>query len=144
MAGGHNQYAPMAGLMELREQIARQVEAGYGLAVDPETQITITLGATEGIFSAIQAMVAPGEEAILFDPSYDSYDPAVRLAGGRSIRIPLQPPDFPYDWQRVREAISDRTRLLIFNSPHNPSCTAATSEDLDELASAIRGRDIFL
>jgi methionine aminotransferase len=144
MAAGHNQYAPMGGVMELKEQIARKLAATYGRQFDPVSQITVTLGATEGIYSAIQAVVAAGDDVIMFDPSYDSYDPAVRLAGGRSIRIPLQPPDFRYDWDLIRHAITDRTRLVLFNSPHNPSCTAATSEDLAQLAAAIRGRDILV
>lgn len=144
MAAGHNQYAPMAGVMELKEEIARKLAATYRAKFDPVSQITVTLGATEGIYSAVQAVVAAGDDVVMFDPSYDSYDPAVRLAGGRSIRIPLQPPDFRYDWDRIRAAITDRTRLVIFNSPHNPSCTAASSQDHEQLAAAIRGRDILV
>ena len=144
MKQGHNQYAPMEGLMSLRERIAQKLSMSYGLAVDPETQVTVTLGATEAIYSAIQAVVGPGDEVIMFDPSYDSYDPAVRLAGARSIRIPLMPPEFQYDWDRVRGAINERTRLILFNTPHNPACTAATAEDLNTLADVIRGRDILV
>ena len=144
MRQGHNQYAPMEGLPELRERIARKLEASYGGAFDPHAQITVTLGATEAIFSTVQAVVGPGEEAIAFDPAYDSYEPAVRLAGGRCIRLPLMPPDFRYDWDRVQEAITARTRLILFNSPHNPACTAATRTDLDHLAACLRGRDIVV
>ncbi|HEY6922253.1 MAG TPA: methionine aminotransferase [Steroidobacteraceae bacterium] len=144
MKQGHNQYAQMEGLMSLRERIAQKLSVSYGLKVDPETQVTVTLGATEAIYSAIQAVVGPGDEVIMFDPSYDSYDPAVRLAGARSIRIPLMPPEFLYDWDRVRGAINDRTRLILFNSPHNPACTAATTEDIETLANVIRGRDILV
>ena len=144
MKQGHNQYAPMEGLMSLRERIAQKLSMSYGLKVDPETQVTVTLGATEAIYSAIQAVVGPGDEVIMFDPSYDSYDPAVRLAGARSIRISLMPPGFRYDWDRVRGAINERTRLILFNSPHNPACTAATTEDLNTLADVIRGRDILV
>ena len=144
MSQGHNQYAPMEGLMTLRERIAQKLFMSYGLKVDPESQVTVTLGATEAIYSSIQAVVGPGDEVIMFDPSYDSYDPAVRLAGGRSIRIPLLPPGFRYDWDRVRSAINERTRLILFNSPHNPACTAASSEDLNTLADVIRGRDILI
>jgi len=144
MAQGHNQYAPMEGLPILRQRIAQKLSLSYGLQVDPDSQITVTLGATEAIYSAIQAVVGPGDEAIAFDPAYDSYEPAVRLAGGRCIRLPLMPPGFRYDWDRVRAAIGDRTRLVLFNSPHNPACTAATSEDLDALADVIRGRDILV
>jgi methionine aminotransferase len=144
MRQGHNQYAPMEGVPELRERIAHKLAASYGGSFDPQSQITITLGATESIYSAVQAVVGPGEEAIAFDPSYDSYEPAVRLAGGRCIRLPLTPPDFRYDWDRVRDTVTPRTRLILFNTPHNPACTAATAADLDELAAIIRGRDILV
>lgn len=130
--------------MDLRLRIAQKLLASYGLQVDPESQITVTLGATEAIYSAIQAVVAPGDEVIAFDPAYDSYEPAVRLAGGRCIRLPLLPPGFRYDWDQVRAAINDRTRLVLFNSPHNPACTAASAEDLDALADVIRGHDIYV
>lgn len=145
MAQGHNQYAPMEGVPELRERIALKLAASYpGLKADPQSQITVTLGATEAIFSAIQATIGTGEEAIAFDPAYDSYEPAVRLAGGRCIRLPLVPPDFRYDWDAVRAAINDRTRLVLFNSPHNPACTAASLDDLNALADVIRGRNIYV
>src|SRR6202048_1075341 len=97
MSQGHNQYAPMEGLMSLRERIADQLFMRYALKGDPDSQVTVTLGGTEAIYSAIQAVVGPGDEAIMFDPSYDSYDPAVRLAGGHCIRLPLMPPGFRYD-----------------------------------------------
>ena len=144
MRAGHNQYAPMEGLMELREGIARKLASIYGLTFDPNCEITVTLGATEAIYCGIQALAGPGDEVIAFDPAYDSYEPAVRLAGARCVRLPLSPPDFRYDWDRVRKSITARTRLILFNSPHNPACTAATSADLDELAAAIRGRDIVV
>ena len=136
MSAGHNQYAPMEGLPVLRERIAAKLRSSYGRSFDPEEEITITLGATEGIYSAIQAVVGAGDEAIAFDPAYDSYEPAVRLAGGRCLRLPLQQPGFTYDWERVRAAITPRTRLVLFNSPHNPACTAAAAADLDALAEA--------
>jgi len=144
MRQGHNQYAPMEGVPELRERIARKLAASYGGEFDPQSQITVTLGATEAIFCAVQATVGAGEEAIAFDPAYDSYEPAVRLAGGRCIRLPLMPPDFRYDWDRVRSAITPRTRLILFNTPHNPACTAATAADLEELAAITRERDIVV
>lgn len=144
MRSGHNQYAPMEGLSQLRERIAAQLSACYGLDADPEGEITVTLGATEAIYSAIQATVGPGDEAIAFDPAYDSYEPAVRLAGGRCVRLPLEPPDFRYDWDRVRAALNERTRLVLLNSPSNPACTLATAADLEALAQAIRGRDILV
>lgn len=142
MHAGHNQYAPMEGVIALREQIARKLKLGYDISVDPEPEITVTVGATEALYSAIQAVVAPGDEVIVFDPAYDSYEPAVRLAGGRCVRIALEPPAFRYDWDRVRSALTQRTRLVIVNSPHNPSCTTATSGDLDALAGLIRDRPI--
>src|ERR1700730_15932347 len=120
MAAGHNQYAPMEGSAELRAQIARKIATCYGTRVDPEGDITITLGATEALYSVIQATVGPGDDVVIFDPSYDSYEPAVRLAGARAMRLPLQLPGFLYDWDRVAAAITPRTRLIIINSPHNP------------------------
>ncbi|MHB8811816.1 MAG: methionine aminotransferase [Steroidobacteraceae bacterium] len=144
MRQGHNQYAPMEGVPELRESIARKLAASYGGEFDPQSHITVTLGATEAIYSAVQAVIGSGDEAIAFDPAYDSYAPAVRLAGGRCIRLPLMPPEFGYDWDRVRAAVTARTRLILFNTPHNPACTAATAADLDALAAIIRGRDIVV
>src|SRR5689334_20488417 len=131
MTEGRNQYAPMEGVIELRDQIARKLELSYGVRPNPECDITITLGATEAIYCAVQALVGAGEEAIVFDPSYDSYDPAVRLAGATCVHIPLQPPSFRYDWDRVAAAITERTRLIMINSPLNPACTIASRQDLD-------------
>lgn len=142
MRTGHNQYAPMEGVPALRERIAAKIRALYRRDVDPETEITVTLGATEAIYSGIQAVAANGDEVIVFDPAYDVYEPAVRLAGARCIRLPLLPPDFRYDWDRVRAALSPRTRLILLNSPHNPTCAVATTADLQSLAEVIRGRDI--
>ena len=139
---GHNQYAPMEGSRALREQIAAKIERCYGCRPDPIAQITVTCGATEALYDAIQTVVGPGEEAVIFDPAYDVYEPAVRLAGGRCIRIPMTPPVFAYDWDRVRRVISDRTRLIIINSPQNPSCTLARRADLDQLAALVRDRPI--
>jgi methionine aminotransferase len=144
MVAGYNQYAPMEGSAELRTQIARKIEHCYGHTPDPEAEITITLGATEALYSVIQATVGPADEVIMFDPAYDSYDPAVRLAGAHSVRLPLLLPDFRYDWDRVRAAITPRTRLIIINSPHNPACTVTSAADLDALAAAIDGRDILV
>jgi methionine aminotransferase len=144
MRGGHNQYAPMEGLASLRERIAAKLKLSYGLERDPESEITVTLGATEAIYSAIQAAVGAGDEVIAFDPAYDSYEPAVALAGARCIRIPLSQPGFRYDWERVRQALTARTRLVLFNSPHNPACTAALGTDLEALADLIRGRDTLV
>ena len=139
---GRNQYAPMEGVVELREQICAKLERSYGRRFDPQTEVTVTCGGTEALYDAIQAVVGPGDEAIIFDPAYDAYDPAVRLAGGRCIRITLTPPAFRFDWDEVRRALSDRTRLIIINSPQNPSCTVADAGDLDALAALVRDRPI--
>jgi methionine transaminase len=144
MRAGFNQYAPMEGTVSLREAIATKLRLYYGLERDPLSEITVTLGATEAIYSAIQAAVGPGDEVITFDPAYDSYEPAVRLAGARCIRLALGQPGFRYDWDRVRSALSARTRLIIFNSPHNPACVTASAADLEALAALIRDRDILV
>jgi methionine aminotransferase len=142
IAEGRNQYAPMEGTLELREQISNKLEVCYQRRFDPSTEITVTCGGTEALYDAIQSTVGPGDEAIIFDPAYDSYEPAVRLAGARCLRIALAPPAFRFDWDEVRRNLSDRTRLIIINSPQNPSCTVATREDLDQLAACIRDRPI--
>ena len=141
---GHNQYAPMAGLAELREQIALKVQRSYARRVDPVSEVTVVPGATEAIFCVIMASVGPGDEVILFDPSYDSYEPSVRLAGGQAVRIALQPPDFRIDWQRVREALSPRTRLIVINTPHNPTGTVLDGADLDALEDILQSSDVLL
>src|SRR6201999_2576544 len=110
MRAGHNQYAPMTGVPALREIVAERLQARYGTPFDAEHEITITLGATEAIFSSIQALIGPGDEALVFDPAYDSYEPAIELAGGRCVHIPLEAPHFGYDWQRVAAACNERTR----------------------------------
>jgi methionine aminotransferase len=144
MRQGYNQYAPMPGVPRLREAIARKLERRYAIKADTELEITVTLGATEAIFSSVLALVGPGEEAVVFDPSYDSYDPAVTLAGARCVHVPLEPPHFRYDWDRVRAAITARTRLLIINSPLNPGCTCLTAADMQALIDLTRQHDIRL
>lgn len=141
---GHNQYAPMAGLPALREQVALKTLALYGRAVDPETEVTITSGATEALFSAIEAVVQPGDEVLCLDPAYDAYDPAIRLAGGQPVHVPLTPPDFAVDWDRVRAAVTPRTRLLILNSPHNPTGAVLSPADVAELTALVSGSRILL
>lgn len=144
LAAGHNQYAPMTGLPRLREQVALKVAGLYGRAVSAESEVTIVPGATEAIFCAVQALIRPGDEAIVLDPCYDSYEPSVQLAGGHCVHVPLNLPDFSVDWQRLRDAITPRTRLIFINSPHNPSGALLSRADLDQLATLIRGREIYL
>ena len=141
---GHNQYAPMAGLPALREQVAIKVASLYGRQASPDTEITISPGATQAIFCAIQSVIRPGDEVIVFDPCYDSYEPSVELAGGTCIHQPLSLPSFSIDWTKLAEAITPRTRMIVLNSPHNPSGSLIDMDDLDRLASLIRGRDIYL
>lgn len=141
---GNNQYAPMAGIPELREQIAQKTLALYGRRVDPESEITITSGATEGLFSAIETFVRPGDEVIMFDPAYDSYEPAVTLAGGRSVHIPLRSPDFSVDWDRVADALNPSTTMIVLNTPHNPTGAALDEHDIHALAEIVRNTDILL
>ncbi|HEX3848189.1 MAG TPA: methionine aminotransferase [Steroidobacteraceae bacterium] len=142
VAEGHNQYAPMEGVVGLREQIALKLQQSYGRRFDPHAEITVTCGGTEALYDAIQSVVAAGDEVIIFDPAYDAYEPAIRLAGGRCVRIALAPPAFRFDWDEVRRKLSDRTRLIVINSPQNPSCTVAGADDLDALAASIRDRPI--
>ncbi len=139
VAAGRNQYAPMAGIPRLREQIALAIERSYGVAVDPESEITVTSGATEGLFDAVAAVVRPGDEVIVLDPAYDAYEPAVLLQGGRAIHVPLRSHDFSVDWQRVADALTPRTRLLILNFPHNPTGAVLAPGDLATLADVLSG-----
>lgn len=140
---GHNQYAPMAGVAVLREQLAQSIAQIYGATLCPEQHITITPGATQALFCAIQALVGSGDEVIVFDPCYDSYAPAVRLAGGRTVHVPLSS-DFSYDWQAFSAALSPRTRLVIINSPHNPSGATISHADLNQLAQLTEKQGIYI
>ncbi len=136
LRGGHNQYAPMAGVPSLRAAIAAKVLALYARQVDPDREVTVTSGATEAIFCAAQAVIHPGDEAIVLDPCYDSYEPAVTMAGGRTIHVPMTF-DFRPDWARIRAAITPRTKLLFLNSPHNPSGSVLAAHDLVALAELV-------
>jgi len=140
----YHQYALMPGSMPLRTAIAAKLAAMYDVAADPVAEITVTSGATEAIFDAIQAVVRRDDEVIVFDPCYDSYEPSITLAGGRAIHLPLTQPDFAIDWERLRAALNDRTRLVIVNSPHNPSGALLGRADLDRLAEALRPYDCYL
>lgn len=144
MRAGHNQYPPMTGVAALRQAIAEKSLRVYGAQVDPDTEITVTSGATEALFNAIHAVVRPGEEVIVLDPAYDSYEPAIELAGARAVHVPLDPQTFAVDWGRVQAAITPRTRLLLINSPHNPTGAMLAHDDLVAIADLLRGTDIFL
>jgi methionine transaminase len=141
---GFNQYSPMTGVPKLRQQIALKVAQLYGRTVCPDQEVTVVPGATEGIYCAITACIRPGDEVIVFDPAYDSYEPSIELSGGKTIHIPLLPPDFAIDWQRVADAVGSKTRMIILNSPHNPSGAVLTAEDLSTLADIVRDTDILL
>lgn len=142
--GRKNQYPPMAGIPSLRQQIANKVKDYYGCDADPETEVTVTSGATEALFDAVQAVVAAGDEVIVFDPAYDSYEPAVLLAGGKTVHVPLTLPNYGMDWERLEQAINSRTRLIIINSPHNPCGSLLGKADFDKLAALIRNHDILI
>ncbi|AWL30300.1 aminotransferase class I/II-fold pyridoxal phosphate-dependent enzyme [Acinetobacter defluvii] len=141
---GNNQYAAGDGLLSLREQVAAQFEKRDQLNLDPITEITITPGATIGIFSAIQAIVHAGDEVIIFDPSYDSYAPSVQLVEATVIHIPLTTPDFSVDWNQVKAAITDKTRMIIVNTPHNPTGTIWSKQDWLNLIALIQDKNIVV
>lgn len=141
---GANQYAPMTGALPLREAIAEKTARLYDYRPDVETEITVTAGATEALYAAITALVRPGDEVICFDPSYDSYAPAVELSGGVMKRITLQPPAFRVDWQAFAALLSDKTRLVILNTPHNPSATVWQQQDFAALWQAIAARPVYV
>lgn len=144
MEDGYNQYAPMPGWLPLREAVADKIGRSYGRTPDPASEITITAGATQAIFAAIQAVVHPGEEVIILEPAYDSYLPSVRLAGGVPVSVPLTLPDFRVDWDRVCEAVTPRTRLLITNNPHNPGGSVFTREDMSQLREIVLQNRLLL
>ena len=144
MRGGLNQYPPMAGVLALRERISAKMESIYGRRYDPATEITVTAGATQAILTAILALVHPGDEVIVLDPSYDSYDPNIVLAGATPVHVPLLPGSFAPDFERIAAALSPRTRALVINSPHNPSGTCWSPADMLQLAELLRPTDAFL
>lgn len=141
---GHNQYAPMMGIPALLEATAEKVRDVYGAVVNPVSEITITSGATEALFCAIAAVVLPGDEVIVFDPAYDSYEPAVTLQGGTTRHVPMQAPDYRVDWQRVADTVTDRTRLIIINTPHNPTGMVWDETDIESLREIVANRRVFL
>ncbi len=140
----HNQYAPMVGIPELRQAIAKKKALLYGRDIDPDQEITITNGATEAIYSAISALVRSGDEVIIFEPAYDSYVPAIQVNSGVPRPIRLKSPDYKIDWEEVRRTVNERTKLIIFNTPHNPTGSIWSHEDIEELRAITKGTDIFV
>ena len=144
MQEGHNQYAPLHGVYALREALARKIELLYGRRYDPVTDIIVTSGATEGLFSTLTALVRPGDDVVLFQPAYDSYAPAVELSGGTPVFVTLRRPDYRIDWDEVRRAVTPRTRVILMNSPHNPTGMVLDRNDMRELARVLQGTGAFV
>ena len=144
MRAGRNQYAPMAGMPELRQAIVDKVAALYGMRFDAESEVTVTAGATQAIFTAIAAFVRPGDEVVVFEPVYDSYVPAIETVGGTAVFAQLQFPDYVPDWAQVAALITPKTRMIVINSPHNPTGSLLTAVDLEKLAELVRGTDIIV
>ena len=144
MQNGHNQYAPMAGMPVLRQAIVDKVAALYGPRYDVDSEVTVTAGATQALFTAIAAFVRPGDEVIIFQPVYDSYVPAIQTVGGTPVFAKLRFPDYTPDWDELRALISPRTRMIIINSPHNPTGSVLTAVDREKLAEIVRGTDIVI
>ena len=144
MAEGRNQYAPMTGVPALREAIVRKTEKLYGRKVNADTEITVTSGATEALFAAIAAVVRAGDEVIVLDPCYDSYEPAIELNGGRAVHVALDPRTFRPDWDRIAAAVTPKTRMILVNTPHNPCGSVFDAGDLDALAELARKHDLFV
>lgn len=144
MRAGHNQYAPMAGVAALRERIGAKVEATTGVWYDPESEITVTAGATQALFTAMAALIQPGDEVILFEPAYDAYAPTVRVFGGVPKPVTLLAPDFAVNWQAVAQLMTNRTRLVVINSPNNPTARVFSDTDYRELSRLVVGRDCYI
>lgn len=144
MKKGYNQYAPMSGVPALRESLAQKTADVYGVDYHPETEVTITSGATEAIFCAVTAVVYPGDEVIVIEPAYDSYVPAIDMNGGIPVYVTLSAPDFKIDWEKVRSKVTGKTKAIMVNTPHNPVGTVFSRKDLEALASITRDRDIYL
>ncbi|NOQ92624.1 MAG: aminotransferase class I/II-fold pyridoxal phosphate-dependent enzyme, partial [Flavobacteriaceae bacterium] len=144
MNNGFNQYAPMTGIIELREVIADKFSSLYGINYNPETEVTITAGATQAIYSIISSFIQKDDEVIIFAPAYDCYDPAIKLNGGKTIEIELHAPEFDVDWNKVKESITDKTKMIIINTPHNPSGTVLSEKDMNTLEKLVRGTNIII
>lgn len=144
LKAGHNQYAPMPGIFTLRECIAEKMEDLYSCVYDPETEITITAGGTQALYTAISALIHEGDEVIVLEPSYDSYVPAILLAGGIPVHIPLQPPNYFIPWEEIKKLITQKTRMIIINTPQNPTGTILTAKDMLQLEKITDGTDIII
>jgi methionine aminotransferase len=144
MKKGHNQYAPMAGVLALREQIAKKTEKLYGAVYNPDTEITITAGGTQAIFTAINAVINQNDEVIIFEPAFDCYAPAIKLAGGIAKSLELEPPHYRIDWNMIKRLTNSKTRMIILNSPHNPTATILHKHDIDQLSALVKDQDIFI
>ncbi len=144
MQNGHNQYAPMQGILPLREKLSEKTEKLYGRKYNPETEITITAGGTQALHSAISTIIREGDEVIIFEPAYDSYAPVVKYNGGRPIYIKLKHPNYSIDWEAVNKTINSKTRLIIINSPHNPSGKVFSEEDINKLKKVVTGTNILI
>lgn len=144
LSGNNHQYAPMAGNQLLRELIAEKTESLYGAKINPDTEVTVTAGGTQAIFTAILSVIREDDEVILFAPCYDSYAPAVELTGGKTIFYDLESPDYQIDWQKVKRLVNLRTRMIIINTPHNPTGVTLKAEDMAELEKITKGRDIII
>ncbi|MDN3546770.1 methionine aminotransferase [Mucilaginibacter aquaedulcis] len=144
MKDGHNQYAPMAGVLSLREKIAEKTEKLYGAVYNPDTEITITAGGTQAIFTAISAVIHPNDEVIIFEPAFDCYAPAIKLMGGVVKSLALEPPNYRIAWDMVKRLINHKTKMIILNSPHNPTSTILHKEDIDELSAIVKNQDILI
>ena len=144
MMAGNNQYAPMPGLMSLREMLSEKTEQLYAAKYDPDTEITITAGATQAIYTAISAIIHEGDEVIVFDPAYDCYKPAVELNGGKTIHLQLKAPHYTIDWEEVKKTINPRTRIIVINTPHNPTGSILTAKDMAKLEELTKNTDIVI
>jgi methionine transaminase len=144
MKKGLNQYAPMPGILTLREQIAAKTEKLYGTAYHPDTEITVTAGATQAIYTAIAATVREGDEVIIFTPAYDCYEPAIELNGGKTVFVQMHAPNYKIDWDQVKKLITQRTKMIIINTPHNPTGTVLEGEDMLALEKIVSDTDIVL
>ncbi|MBN8696500.1 MAG: methionine aminotransferase [Bacteroidetes bacterium] len=144
MKAGNNQYAPMAGLLPLREMLSQKTEALYGAKYDPETEITITAGATQAIYTAITAVIREGDEVIVFEPAYDCYQPAIELNGGKTVYLQLKAPNYSIDWEEVKKVMNHRTKMIIVNTPHNPTGSIMTAADMTMLQKLTKDTDIVI